>query len=338
MMAMSHKPRIGLLGVGWIGRNRLDSLVQADVAEVVAISDPSAEMTTAASALAPRAAVVPTVDAVLELGVDGVMIATPSAQHAAQAIHALNHGVAVFCQKPLGRSAAETRAVIDAARAANVLLAVDLSYRFTEGMAKIEKLIRSGDIGTIFSADLVFHNAYGPDKPWFYDRTLAGGGCVMDLGAHLVDLCLWILDFPAVLDVTARLFARGDRWSGAGQEVEDYALVRLDLESGTAVHLACSWNLHVGRDAVISATFHGTHGGLQLRNVNGSFYDLAAMLHCGTAHTILTRPPNSWGGRAAVAWAKRLAARESFDPEAEHLLKTAAVIDAIYEKAGGGLL
>ena len=266
-------------------------MVQADVAEVVAISDPSAEMTTAASALAPRAAVVPTVDAVLELGVDGVMIATPSAQHAAQAIRALNHGVAVFCQKPLGRSAAETRAVIDAARAANVLLAVDLSYRFTEGMAKIEKLIRSGDIGTIFTLIWSFIMLMDPINPG--STTVPRGGRMRHgprrASGGPVSL---ILDFPAVLDVTARLFARGDRWSGAGQEVEDYALVRLDLESGTAVHLACSWNLHMGHDAVISATFHGTHGGLQLRNVNGSFYDLAAMLHRGTAHTILTRPPD----------------------------------------------
>jgi predicted dehydrogenase len=48
----------------------------------------------------------------------------------------------------------------------------------------------------VFAVDLVFHNAYGPDKPWFYDPELSGGGCVMDLGVHLVDLALWSLDFP----------------------------------------------------------------------------------------------------------------------------------------------
>jgi predicted dehydrogenase len=63
--------------------------------------------------------------------------------------------------------------------------------------------MRSGELGRVFAVDLVFHNAYGPDKPWFYDPELAGGGCVMDLGVHLVDLALWSLDFPGVTAVTS---------------------------------------------------------------------------------------------------------------------------------------
>ena len=139
------------------------------------------------------------------------MIATPSALHAAQAQAALERGLSVFCQKPLGRTAAETRAVVETARVTDRLLAVDLSYRWTSGMQRIRELIRAGEFGRVYAADLTFHNAYGPDKPWFYDPAHSGGGCVMDLGVHLVDLALWALDFPEVEDVASQLFAAGAR-------------------------------------------------------------------------------------------------------------------------------
>ncbi|HLL45827.1 MAG TPA: Gfo/Idh/MocA family oxidoreductase, partial [Longimicrobiaceae bacterium] len=189
------RPRLGFLGVGWIGRHRMEAIVNTGAAGVAAIADPSPEMAAEAGKLAPGAEVVGSLDELLDAGVDGVVIATPSALHAEQSIRALRRGAAVFCQKPLGRTAAEARGVVDAARAADRLLEVDLSYRFTEGMRRIRDAVRSGALGRVFAADLVFHNAYGPDKPWFYDRSLSGGGCVMDLGVHLVDLALWVLDF-----------------------------------------------------------------------------------------------------------------------------------------------
>ena len=76
-----------------------------------------------------------------------------------------------------------------AARQSNRLLAVDLSYRFTEAMRQVRNSVQSGALGRIFAVDLVFHNAYGPDKAWFRDPILSGGGCVMDLGVHLHRSC-----------------------------------------------------------------------------------------------------------------------------------------------------
>ena len=262
--------------------------------------------------------------------IDGVVIATPSAFHAEQCIRALGRGAAVFCQKPLGRTAAETQAVIAAARAADRLLAVDLSYRFTDGMRRIRELVQSGELGRVYAVDLVFHNAYGPDKAWFYDPALAGGGCVMDLGVHLVDLALWVLGFPAVSDLSARLFAGGEPLGGRNDRVEDYAVATLTLETGAAVQLACSWRLQAGCDAVISAAFYGTDGGARLGNVDGSFYDFTAERFRGTARETLSTPPDAWGGRAAADWASRLAAGARFDPAAERLVDVARVLDRIY--------
>jgi predicted dehydrogenase len=236
----------------------------------------------------------------------------------------------VFCQKPLGRTVAEVKAVVDAARAADRLLAVDFSYRYPEGMRQIRETVRSGELGRIYAVDLVFHNAYGPDKPWFYDPARSGGGCVMDLGVHLIDLALWVLEFPGVASVTGTLLAGGEPLASRPDRVEDYAVATVELESGTAVQLACSWKLQAGCDAMISAAFYGTNGGAALRNVNGSFYDFSAERHRGTSRETLAGPPDEWGGRAAADWARRLAAGERFDAAAERLVDVASVLDRIY--------
>ncbi|WP_174297746.1 Gfo/Idh/MocA family oxidoreductase, partial [Sphingomonas bacterium] len=101
-------PRIGFLGTGWIGRHRMAAMLATGVVEAAAIADASPDAAAQAQALAPGATLVDGLDAMLALGLDGIVIATPSALHADQSIAALAAGAAVFCQKPLGRSAAET--------------------------------------------------------------------------------------------------------------------------------------------------------------------------------------------------------------------------------------
>ena len=148
------KPRIGFLGTGWIGRNRMEALLGTGLVEPVAICDPSPECLEQAGELAVKAQRVASLDEMLEGNIDGVVIATPSALHAAQSIQALAAGKAVFCQKPLGRTAQETLAVVNAARNADRLLGVDLSYRHTEAMKAIGDLVRSKSPGSTTPSSL----------------------------------------------------------------------------------------------------------------------------------------------------------------------------------------
>ena len=330
--AQSALPRIGFLGTGRIGQIRMHSLLDEALVEPVVISDPSPEMTEAAHQLAPQAALAASLDEMLELDLDGIVIATPSALHAEQSIRALERGLAVFCQKPLGRTKAEVSAVIDAARAADRLLGLDLSYRYTEGMQQIRSLVQSGALGQVFAADLAFHNAYGPDKPWFFDKALSGGGCVMDLGVHLVDLALWTLDFPEVDTVTGHLFSCGAPIARDSDTVEDFATATITLATGAVVRITCSWHLHAGRDAVIGADFYGTQGGASFSNVGGSFFDFAARHHTRTQSVSLAEPPDAWSGRAIVHWAASLAQGGRFDESATEFGVVADVLDRIYAR------
>ena len=327
--AATRKPRVGFLGVGWIGRSRMEAMLATGAVEAAVIADPSEEVREAAAAGAPGAVLAEDLDALLDHELDGVVIATPSALHADQTRRALARGAAVFCQKPLGRTQAEVRGVIDAARAADRLLSVDLSYRFTEAAVRIRELIAAGSLGHIHAVDLTFHNAYGPDKPWFYDPAQSGGGCVMDLGVHLVDLALWLLGDAAVTGVSSHLF-EGGRPLADRAVAEDYAVATLSLDTGAVVRLACSWRLPAGQDAVIAASLYGDRGGAELHNVGGSFYDFTAVHFEGTARRILASPPDAWGGRAAADWARRLAAGEGYDPAVERLIPVSRALDRIY--------
>lgn len=324
--------RLGFLGTGWIGRNRMEAMLATGAAKAVAICDPNPEMAQEAQAIAPGAKLVRSLEDMLAAGIDGLVIATPSALHADQCIAALQSGVAVFCQKPLGRNAAEVDSVLNAARRADRLLGVDLSYRYTTAMQAIRERVRAGELGHVFAADLVFHNAYGPQSGWFWDRRLSGGGCLIDLGVHLVDLALWLMDFPDVLDARATLLREGCPVRTG--EVEDYALGELKLKGATTVRLACSWNLDAGSDAVISGQFHGTSAGAAMHNENGSFFDFSADLLRGRERERIASPPDAWGGRAAVDWLLRLGKGERFAGTTAGLLETARALDRLYASVG----
>lgn len=331
-LTLLHRPRLGFLGAGWIGRLRMQAVAASQAAEIVAIADPAEQALAETALIAPRAARVANLDQLLAWEIDGVVIASPSAFHAEQAISALEAGAAVFCQKPIGLTAKETAQVIDAARSADRLLATDFAYRFTQGMQAVRALIRHGTLGEIYAAELCFHNSYGPDKGWYYDASIAGGGCVIDLGIHLVDLALWAMDFKLVRQIQSRLFCKGRPLKTSNRaDLEDFAFAELELEGGVAVHLACSWGRPLGQDALIQAIYHGDRGAAEFRNLNGSFYDFSAEHYEQRNRLVLCTAPDDWGGRALLEWIRRLAISDRFDANAEEILQVARVIDGIYE-------
>jgi predicted dehydrogenase len=307
--------------------------VEAGVAEISALHDVQEGAAAEAQNVSPGAVLFSSFEELLRHDLDGVVIATPNRFHAEQAIAALECGMAVFCQKPLGRNAFETRRIVEAARSANCLLGVDLSYSAMPAMQTISSLVKSCALGKIFAVDVKFHNGYGPDKSWFYDFSLSGGGCMLDLGSHLVNLALQPLGFPRVSRVQSSLFAGGELLNKGSQQIEDYGVATIETADGTVINLSCCWNLNIGREADIEIAFYGTRGGAALRNVDGSFYDFVAGRFERTQTEIVSSQQDSkwqWGGLATIEWVQRLASEEGFDPRAERFVAVAELIDAIY--------
>jgi predicted dehydrogenase len=326
-------PRLAFLGVGWIGRNRMESVLKSKLAEALIIADSDEACLREAQKYADDAIQINAIEDILSYpGIDGIVIATPNSFHAAQAIAALEKGIPVFCQKPLGRNSIETELIINTAKKNNKLLGVDLSYRYTDAYQKILERVKDGELGKIFAADLVFHNAYGPGKSWFYDTTLSGGGCVIDLGIHLLDLALFTLDFPKVKNTSSSLFYKGQLLKAGENKAEDYASAKIELENDIILNLNCSWDLSAGVQAIIEISFYGTKGGASIKNANGSYYDFNAEIYHGTSKELIASPPDDWGGRALIEWTKKLTVNNSFDHQAEEYLKAAEVIDKIYQR------
>ncbi len=328
--ATSTKPKLAFIGTGWIGLNRMKHLLSEKISETSGILDVSEENVKNALALAPGSTVYKSMEQLLESKPDGVVIATPSALHAEQAKLALEKGIPVFCQKPLARTAQESREVVAAAQKSDRLLGVDLSYRFTEGMQKIYELAKNNSFGKIFAVDLVFHNAYGPDKDWFYNPELSGGGCLIDLGIHLIDLALWVLGFPDVENVSSAVTSGGKLVDNPEKVTEDFVSAQFITAGGAVVRLTSSWNLNAGKEAEIKASFYGTSAAAIFENVNGSFYDFETRLCHGTSSETISSPPYEWGGNALADWTKRLAKNNSFNPQIKEYIRVAEIIDKIY--------
>jgi predicted dehydrogenase len=327
---LARTPRLGFIGLGWIGRKRLDAIAAAGVMEVAALADADDARVADAQLTYNKAQRCTTVDHVLDQDLDGVVIATPNGSHAELALACLHRGLPVFCQKPLATTAADTQRVIEAALDADRLLATDYSYRHVQGMSRLRELIRSGELGEVLSIDLVFHNAYGPSKQWCHDRKQAGGGCLLDLGVHLVDLALWLQNSPQMRVVSSRLFAQGQRRQSTSDAIEDLAYVELEQDNGAIVRIASSWHANIGCDAIIRADLHAQRGGASWYNVNHSFVDFNIDVFRGTQRECIGQSRDDWGPGALLHWIEQLRRDPAFDASAWDILSGARLLEEAY--------
>lgn len=302
-----------------------------DLCNPVAIFEPDLVNAGKAFRLAPESTLFRNLDDLYDSNPDGIVVSSPNSLHASQCINALRRGIPVFCQKPLGRDGEETRQVISEAYVSNRHLGVDLSYRYTDGMQKIYNNFRN-DLGKIYAVDLVFNNAYGPDKEWYYNRKIAGGGCLLDLGIHLVDLALWMLDFPGIRSTVSEMYAKGSLIERNVITCEDYISAQIVTDNDTLIRLVCSWNLPAGQDAEIKAAFYGTEKAALFYNVNGSFYDFETVICSGTSREVISSPPEEWGAKALIKWVKELQDDIHFRKESFLFYNAAEVIDRVYNK------
>lgn len=328
--AAAVKPRLAFVGMGWIGKSRFESLLKENLINCSGIYDPHLEKIEDDELLCDFKTFDSFQDILDNENIDGVVIATPNSLHAEQAERALRAGKAVFCQKPLGRTAPEVHNLIKVAAENDKLLGVDYSYRFTDGIQKIKKLIQEEELGKIFAIETAFHNAYGPDKDWFYDMNRSGGGCLLDLGCHLVDLSLYLLDFPERHVIKASRYYKGNLLKKGNEQVEDFCSAAVRTDPGADINIACSWNLCAGKDADIFFNIYGTDGAAMLHNLNGSFFDFETIYCQGTNSEIISSPPEDWGSKAISDWARQLQRDSSFDNKAWQYLESSELIDQIY--------
>jgi predicted dehydrogenase len=205
--------------------------------------------------------------------VDAVTVAVPNALHASIVLASLKAGKHVLCEKPLATSPADAEAMVEAAESAGLLLAANMHYRLSAEMQALKRVIEAGTLGEVRYAHVRFLRS--ADIPgfgsWFTRKELSGGGVLMDVGAHMLDLVLWLLGFPRVEGVACETRAmQGPKGRGLGGwgaervegglfDVEDFARVRLRLEGGASATVETSWALYANHEERVQ--FVGDEGG-----------------------------------------------------------------------------
>jgi 1,5-anhydro-D-fructose reductase (1,5-anhydro-D-mannitol-forming) len=188
--------------------------------------------------------------------VGAVLVTSPNSCHLADVLMALKNGKHVLCEKPLAMDARECRQMVEAAQKAGLLLGVAQVFRFNDSVTHIRKRIASGEIGKPVFARSEFSFLATNEHPrkWLYDRSVAGGGPIFDIGVHCIDTLRYVLQ-DEVVNVSASSVS--DARSG---DVEAAAALQLEFSRGTLGSVLVSYRTDyrtplqiIGNAAVLSA-------------------------------------------------------------------------------------
>ena len=246
METVEREPvRVAVLGTGAISQVvHLPILSEREDVDVLAVSDrdrPKAE------AIATRFGVERVWDdddAVFDDDdVEAVVICTPNYLHEEQAVAALESGKHVLVERPLALTADGVRTIVSAAEEAGKAVVVGMSHRFRPDVAALRSFVAGGELGEIHAVRGSWLNRKVPltRSTWRQRPEEAGGGALMDLGVQALDLCLWLVEYPAFDRVVASCHM-------SDYPVEDAATVMAMTEEGIALTLEVSWNLFAGED------------------------------------------------------------------------------------------
>ena len=200
-------------------------------------------------------------DLVAREDIDCVDICTPNYLHSEIAVAAFAHGKNVFSEKPDAVSPEKAIAMKEAAEKAGKLLMVMRNNRFADASAYMKKYIEAGRMGEIYAGRCAWQRRRGiPGKGgWFTTKAQSGGGPLIDLGVHMIDLAVWLMGNPTPVAVSGNTFCKfanndvsdsvnsnfGDKKAGGTFDVEDLAMGMIRFDNGAVLQIEFSWASNV---------------------------------------------------------------------------------------------
>lgn len=209
---------------------------------------------------------------------DAVVICTPNSTHIEYARAAAEKGIHIFIEKPIGVNIQEVKQMLELAKRNQAIVMVGMVNRFRRDIQIAKEYIDSGLLGDIYFVKAQLLRRRGTPKGWFTNRSLSGGGVMMDIGVHILDATWWLLGCPkpvAISGYTIQAMANYETrflssWeSSSGNKdpfhnVEDFAAGWIRFEKGLVLSLETSWALNGKQNEDISIIFYGTKGGISL--------------------------------------------------------------------------
>jgi predicted dehydrogenase len=253
---MAEKLRFALIGCGVIGQLRAEALAHSSRCKLAVACDVDVAR---GQALAERYSAAFEADwrAALDERVDAVIVSTPPPSHPENCLAAFERGKHVLCEKPLARTPAEARAIVEAANRTSRHLATGFNYRFYPAIEAIRGIFDAGEIGELDHIRSYTGHPGGKEfsHPWVHDVSVVGGGALMDNGIHLLDLTQYFLGPP----VEVKGFRTHGTWKFEGCEDNAFALLRNAAGNIATVH--ASWSEWRGYQWRIEV--YGTRGMLR---------------------------------------------------------------------------
>lgn len=252
---MTEKTKIAIIGLGGIAQLvHLPNIANLSNAVVSAVAEINKNRL---NTIAERFNITETYSDYNELleksDADAIIIATPTNTHKEIAIASLKANKDILVEKPLARSYAEAKEIVDAAKKYNRKLMVGMNLRFRPDAMILRSILNSGEIGIPYYIKAGWIRRQSSAGKWFTQKEESGGGVIIDLGIHLMDLSIWLLDYKPVESVSTQ------NYSIQTKNVEDTSISFIKLKSNSLLTLESSWSLPLEED-IFYLNVHGTQG------------------------------------------------------------------------------
>ncbi|MFP5282449.1 MAG: Gfo/Idh/MocA family protein, partial [Actinomycetes bacterium] len=346
--------RAGVIGLGWAGRQHMAAYAEAADVDLVALAGMEADQL---AALAEQYGVEHRFDDWRDLvasgEVDMVSIATPTTLHAPIAVAALNAGLHVLSEKPIAENAEVAATMVAAAEANDRVLDVSFNHRRRGDVQALKQIIDAGLLGRIYYAKAGWLRREGIPGlgSWFTRAATAGGGPLMDIGVHMLDMALHLLGEPEVRATTAATYAEfgprgrggaaGDLGgktaaSGGSFDVEDLSTAFLRLGDGGTLLLESSWAQWIPHDQCYLALY-GSEGGANIEwggnpGTASAYRKLSIWTEVQGVPAELhpSAPPDGGHSQIVVDFVARVRSGDYAGHRGQEALTRARVVDACY--------
>jgi predicted dehydrogenase len=206
--------------------------------------------------------------------IDAVSVCTPNFMHKQPTIDALEAGKHVLVEKPLAINAAEGREMVAAARRTGRKLQAGLNNRFGSGPQALKRFIEAGELGSVYYARSQALRRRGiPSWGVFTQKDKQGGGPLIDIGVHILDLTLWLMGHPKPVAASGQTYTKfGKRegvvglmgqWDTKSYTVEDFGVGFVRFENGATLTLESSFAANLEKE-IFNCELFGTEGGCSL--------------------------------------------------------------------------
>ena len=362
------KVRIAIVGCGGIANQKhMPALAKfPERCEIVAFCDTIRERAEKAAAKfgAPGAKVYTDYNEMLQdkaVEFDTVHVCTPNVAHCPITVAAFKAGKNVMCEKPMAHNTADAQKMLDAWKASGKKFTIGYQNRFREDTTTLHASCAAGELGEIYFAKAhALRRRAVPTWGVFPNKALQGGGPLIDIGTHALDITLWMMDNYDVESVTGSVFFKLGRdpkgpegnvfgpWDPETFQVEDSAFGFIKMKNGATVYLEASWALNVLKSMEASTTLCGTRQGAEIHH--GGSYGRDELIYNTVEHNQLMEKVISpaplvdffEGGAAAEAVREQDQWLDAILNDKEPLVKpeqafvVTKILEAIYQSAESG--